>query len=182
MFKSETASHLLVTFVYFLIISVFRWQLDFGLVWIWAGALLGVFLLDLDHLIYWFYAHPEAEDSRYAKILARTGNYKGLYSLLVRYHQTHNRLIFHSAVFQIILIVLSFYVLTAGGSLLGSALVLSMNLHLLKDVWFDFIKNRKDELTDWLFWQIRGVAAVNYLNIYLVAVTVVFLLLTTLIF
>jgi hypothetical protein len=179
MLKSEVASHLVVTFLYFLVISLFRWQFDLSLAWIWAGALLGTFLLDLDHLIYWFYAHPEAEDSKYAKVLARTGNYKGLYALLVRYHQTHNRLIFHSAIFQVILLIVTFYVLTAGGSLLGSALVLSMNLHLLKDEWFDFWKNRKEELVDWLFWQVREIPVSKYVNVYLVAVTLVFLLLTT---
>lgn len=178
MFKSEVASHLLLTFVYFLAVSVFRWQFNSDLVWIWAGAFLGAFLLDLDHLIYWFYAHPEAEDSKYAKVLAKTGNYKGLYALLVRYHQTHNRLIFHSAIFQVILLVVSFYVLTAGGSTLGSALVLSLNLHLLKDEWSDFLSGRKGELTDWLFWQIKDKSMAGYLNIYLAAMTVAFLFLT----
>jgi hypothetical protein len=181
MLKSEVSSHIAVTFLYFLVISLLRWQFDLNLVWLWMGALLGTFLLDLDHLIYWFYAHPEAEDSKYAKVLARTGNYKGLYSLLVRYHQTHNRLIFHSVLFQVILLIVAFYVLTAGGSLLGSALVLSMNLHLLKDEWFDYLGKRKEELTDWLFWQVREIPVSKYLNVYLVVVTLVFLLLSALI-
>lgn len=179
LFRNEVYSHLFITFVYFLLVSVLHWKIDLNLLWLWLGALAGTFLLDIDHLIYWFISHPEEEDSRQARVLLKTENFKGLYLLLKRTHEWHDRLIFHTATFQIILLILSFYVLTSGGSFFGSALVLSMNLHLLKDEWFDFLGSRKAELGNWLFWQIKELTIERYLDLYLVGVTLAFLVLTT---
>jgi len=139
---------------------------------------LGTFLLDLDHLLYWFFSHPEKQDSQYAKVLLKTRNYRGMYALLQRTHQAHTRLTFHTALFQLVLLALAFYVLTSGGSLFGSALVMAMNLHLLKDEWFDYLSGKRETLADWLFWQIKGVAVEKYLRLYLAGVSAVFLLLS----
>lgn len=179
LFRNEVYSHLFITFVYFLLVSVLRWKIDLNLLWLWLGAFLGMFLLDMDHIIYWFVTNPEEEDSRQARALFKTKNYKGMYLLLKRVHETHSHLIFHTAIFQIVLLILSFYVLTSGGSFFGSALVLSMNLHLLKDEWFDFLGSRKAELGNWLFWQIKELTIERYLDLYLVGVTLAFLVLTT---
>lgn len=187
--KNENFSHLLVTFVYFLLVSVSRWQFDFGLIWLWLGAFLGTFLLDIDHLIYWFITHPEEEDSieaekivsdkmRVTKGFDRIKEIvKESYELLQRFHHSHTRLIFHSVVGQAILFILAIFVLTSGGSIFGSSLIMAANLHLLKDEWTDFGKN-KDHLADWLFWQIREPKSREYLKEYLVGVSLVFLILT----
>lgn len=187
--KNEVFAHLLVTFVYFLLVSVSRWKFDFGLIWLWLGAFVGTFLLDFDHLIYWFITHPEEEDSieaekivsdkmRAAKGFSRIKEIiKDSYELLQRVHSSHARLVFHSVVGQAILFVLAIYVITSGGSIFGSALVMAANLHLLKDEWTDFRRN-KDHLADWLFWQIREPKLKEYLKEYLVGVTLVFLILT----
>lgn len=178
MLGNEIVSHLLLTFAYFLAVSLLRWQLDLSLFWLWSGAFLGTFLLDLDHLLYWFFSHPEKQDSQYARVLLKTRNFRGMYGLLQRTHRAHVRLTFHSAIFQLILLALAFYILSSGGSLFGSALVMAMNLHLLKDEWADFLKGKKEALVDWLFWQIKGVAMERYLRLYLWGATAVFLLLS----
>jgi len=171
MLGSEIISHFLLTIIYFLLVSVFRGRFDVSLVWLWLGAFLGMFLLDLDHIIYWFVTNSEEEDSRQARALFKTKNYKGMYLLLKRVHETHRHLIFHTATFQVVLLILSFYLLTAGGSVLGSALVLSLNLHLLKDEWFDFFGGRKEALKNWLFWQIKREINDQELKWYLIIVT-----------
>ena len=178
MLGSEIISHFLLTIIYFLLVSVFRGRFDVSLVWLWLGAFLGMFLLDLDHIIYWFVTNSEEEDSRQARALFKTKNYKGMYLLLKRVHETHRHLIFHTATFQVVLLILRFYLLTAGGSVLGSALVLSLNLHLLKDEWFDFFGGRKEALKNWLFWQIRDFSAEKYLAPFLVGASILFLILT----
>lgn len=192
--NNEVWSHLLVTFVYFFIVSVLRlvtggvvlgWLGVLGILEMWGGALVGVFLLDIDHLFYWWYLHPEKEDSTQAKGIWNQKNLKlkekarKLFELLQKYHQTHNRLMFHSAISQIVLLLLAFYLLTSGGNIFGSALIMSVNLHLLKDEWVDFLKN-KDHLKDWLFWQVRETGLMVYVREYLAVVSAIFLLLTIL--
>ena len=113
-----------------------------------------------------------------ARVLLKTRNFRGMYGLLQRTHRAHVRLTSHSAIFQLILLALAFYILSSGGSLFGSALVMAMNLHLLKDEWADFLKGKKEALVDWLFWQIKGVAMERYLRLYLWGPTAVFLLLS----
>jgi hypothetical protein len=174
---NELVSHLLVTLIFFFIASLFK-GFNLNLLWLWLGAFLGTFLLDLDHLVYWFLTHPEKEDSIQAMSLYRTKNYKGLYVLLQAWHQTHTRLVFHTATFQAILFVLAFYIISAGGSVFGSALIISINLHLLKDEWFDYFRKGKTGLAEWLFWQIKGLPVENYLNLYLFGVSALFLILT----
>lgn len=190
--NNEVWSHLLATFIYFFIVSVLRLVTGggalggFGLLGIlelWLGAAIGVFLLDIDHLFYWWYLHPEKEDSKEAKnIWNKSGlklkkKLKRLYELGQKWHNTHNRLMFHSAVAQVVLLLLSFYILTSGGSIFGSALIMSINLHLLKDVWTDFVE-RKEYLKDYLFWQVSQTRIVSYLKEYLILVTVVFFILS----
>jgi len=178
MFASEIFSHLFLTFIYFVLISLLRGNLDFSLVWLWGGAFLGTFLLDIDHLLFWFWTQPEQGESIQARALFKMANYRGLYTLLKQTHETHNRLIFHSAIFQVVLLLLAFYILTATNNLFGAGLVMAMNLHLLKDEWFDWFRGRKEALSDWLFWQIRGVVMKNYLNLYLAVTSIIFLILT----
>ncbi|HUW24862.1 MAG TPA: hypothetical protein VMW04_04610 [Patescibacteria group bacterium] len=179
MLGSGVFFHLLLTFIYFAAVSLLRSEFNLNLVWLWLGALSGTFLLDIDHFLFWFWTQPEAEESVRARVLLKVRNYRGLYSLLKQTHEGHNRLIFHSATFQAILLLLAFYVLTASNSLFGAGLVVAMNLHLLKDEWFDWWRGRREALADWLFWQIKGLGK-EYLPLYLFLVTVIFLALTVL--
>jgi len=181
MLRSEIVSHLFLTLIYFALVSFLRFKFDLSLLSLWLGAILGMFLLDLDHLIYFFFTHPEAEDSKMAREIWEKRGLGGIGKIIkiaLKYHKTHHHLIFHTATFQIILFVLSFYILISGGSLLGSALVISANLHLLKDEWFDLYQSGKANLTDWLFWQIRGLPVEKYLKVYLIGVSLFFLVLT----
>lgn len=196
--QSEIASHLVVTFVYFFLVSLLRLG-EFGrfgwgglgvlgMLGMWTGAILGSFFLDIDHLLYWFFTHPEEEDSQEAREMAMggtsttgikiiTGKLRELYWLLRKSHDTHTRLILHSLIGQAVLLVMAVYLLTSGGSIFGSAFIMAINLHLLKDEWSDYAKD-KNHLANWLFWQISDPKARRYLREYLVGVSLVFLLLT----
>ena len=165
--QGEILSHLLVTFIYFLLVSILRWKLDFSLFWLWVGALLGTFFLDLDHLLYWFYLHPDEPDSQEAQRVWREKRTEGLGELkeiLEKSHHTHLRLIFHTAVFQVVLIILAFYIVSSGGSILASSFVMAINLHLLKDEWSVYKVDRTG-LVDWLFWQVKGIPMEKYLDL-----------------
>lgn len=175
--KNEITTHLAVSFFYLLALSVLRFKIDLALVFLWLGGLLGTFLLDIDHLLYWFVTHPEKEDSREAKALWQQKGlhgYRELYQLAQKTHYAHDRLIFHSAVFQVILLVLALYVISSGGSVFGSGLIMSVNLHLLKDEWQDYASRGEGAVNNWLFWQIRGIPVQKYLKLYLVVITLIF--------
>jgi len=178
MFNSEIFSHLFLTVIYFVLVSVLRGKLELSLVWLWTGALLGTFLLDVDHLLFWFWTRPQEGESIQARALVKMGNYRGLYTLFKQTHEAHNRLIFHTATFQVILLLLTFYVLTATNNLFGAGLVMAMNLHLLENEWFAWLKGEKEVLADWLFWQLQGIAMRNYLNLFLAGVSIIFLILS----
>lgn len=187
--NNELCSHAVVSFGYFFLLSLFRFKFDLSLIWIWLGGIVGTYLLDIDHWLYWFWLHPEADDSQKAKEILLTiktkniiGSVRGIirdwYRLLVDWHSTHTRLVFHSVVFQAVLLVLTVYILSSGGSNFGSGLVLAMNLHLLKDVWQDYFVKGKDGLAEWFLWQVRDLRAEKYLQAYLIISSLIFLILT----
>jgi len=172
--QKEILGHFLVSLIWVMILSLLRWSLGWKLIYLWAGVALGTFILDIDHLIYWFVSHSEKQDSQLAKILWQKQDFPGLLSLLARYHDTHTRLIFHSALFQGILFVLAFYIFTSGGSFFASGLVAAMNLHLLKDEWQEYLRGKEGHLNDWLFWQVQKEVNLRTQKIYLISVSAIF--------
>jgi hypothetical protein len=101
-------------------------------------------------------------------------DFKGLILLLERYHDTHTRLIFHSALFQVIFLIFTLYIFTSSGSLFGSGLVAGINLHLLKDEWQDYSENPA-HLNDWLFWRIKRKVSFGEQKIFLILMLLGFL-------
>ena len=180
-FQSEIYSHLLVTFVYFFLVSVLRFKLDWGLFGLWIGALMGTFFLDIDHLIYYFVTFPNDPNSQEARRIWRTNGWRGWKEFLrfgKKVHYNYNFLIFHSAIGQIILVILAFYILTSGGSIFGSGFIMAVNLHLLKDEWWEYFFIDKGRLATTLFWQIREPKLRGYLREYLLVVSLIFLMMT----
>lgn len=183
MINSEVFTHIIVTVVYFLAITVLRGNFDISVLWLWVGAFVGAFILDIDHLIYWFWTNPQKEDSQQAFSIWKTKGLKSgkdLFSLLKNSHFSHQHLIFHTVVFQVVLLITTFFVLTSSNNIFVAGLVLSMNLHLLKDEWQDFIKNPVI-LSGWLFWQVRIENPRSFLDFYLTLITIIFLFLTVLV-
>lgn len=188
--KEEIKSHLKVSFAWLIlvtILSLFRLRAGFlwfwlpGILFLWLGTLAGTFLLDIDHLIYWFFTHPEKEDSQQAKKLWQEKEFEKLLLLLGQSHDTHTRLIFHSALFQIVFLIFTLYIFTSGGSFFGSGLVAGLNLHLLKDEWEEYFEKKYNHLNDWLFWQLGRKISFQEQRIFLILVSFLFILLSLLI-
>jgi len=177
---SELLSHFLVSLIYFWIIVLLRFKFDFSLLYLFLGMIIGTHLLDIDHLIYWFITHSEKEDSIEAKKLWKNKGIRAIAALgklMATNHKSHHRLIFHTAVFQSVLLLLALFIVSSGGSLFGTSLVMAMNLHLLKDEWQDYLLNN-NALPNWLFWQIKNFQGEKYSRLYLFSVTGIFLLLS----
>ena len=181
MFKKEIISHFLVTLAWLVVISLLRWYLKWNLVWLWLGGFVGTFLLDIDHFFYWFFYHPEKEDSKIALELWKKGDFRKLVMLMAEYHTTHTRLIFHTALFQVIFLIFSFFIFTTSGSFFAAGLVAGMNLHLLKDEWGEILEKKGEHLNDWLFWQVKRKISLREQGIYLIIVSLVFGLLSFLV-
>ncbi len=152
--KKEISSHLtasLILFVFvellWLIFGSFSVPRAIALVF---GLILGTFLLDLDHLVYWFFLKPDLAESQQAKTYWKNKDFKNLLSLLGENHKTHTSLVFHHFLFQALLLVLTLFVLTSTSSVFGKALVLAISVHLLVDIYTD-LKKDPLHLKTWLF-------------------------------
>jgi len=151
--KKEIANHLLVGIAIFVFVEIL-WLLSgsfslIKLILLLAGILAGTFLLDADHLIYWFFLYPDLEESKRARELWRSRQYKGLLSLLAQTHKRHTSLVFHHLYFQLVLVVLTLFVLTSTASPFAQGLVLAANGHLLYDQISDWLRDPA-HLKKWL--------------------------------
>ena len=177
MFKKELTTHFLLTFIYFTIISLFNFHLGFSLLFLWLGALLGTFLLDFDHVLVAFDKENKTWWAEKFRFLWQRKKYKEAIFHLAESHLEHSHLVFHSALFQPVLLFLAFFILTSTGSLLGNGLVMSVNLHLLKDEWHSFLEKGN---IDFLFWQIKKKIDRDSQRVYLIVASFFFFLISLL--
>lgn len=103
--------------------SLSYWQL-------WVGGLIGVFLLDLDQLLYVFVLKPLDFVSQRVVFAIKNRNFKEAAGVLYETKNERGELLFHSFGFVIIFAVLTFWVSSSSGSYFGKGLVLGAWLHL----------------------------------------------------
>lgn len=174
MFKKEFLSHFFITLIWLLIITLLRWSWQWNLIWLWLGGFIGTFLIDLDHFIYLFFTNPHELTSQRAQRLWEQKHLKELVILTFNTTEERIRLAFHNVLFQLILFILCFFVLTSTGSLFGSGLVMSMALHLLKDEFHEWQVGREERLGQWLFWPIKMEVSLQNQKIFLIFMALLF--------
>ena len=175
MLKKEIRSHLLVTLVWLVIITFLRWSWHWNLVLLWLGALVGTFLLDIDHLLYTLWIYPHELTSMRVKRLIDQRRFKEALILLADTHEERFKFSFHTALFQPILYVVCFFVLTSTGSLFGAGLVMAMALHLLKDEIELLLLGKEEHLRKWLFWQVKTEVSLNQQKFFVILMLLIFL-------
>lgn len=131
--KKELLIHFSFFISLFIFISLFKGYLDLSYWPFWAGGLIGTLLPDVDHFIYVYFLKPHELTSKRVSYMLGKKDLFGSLSLLAETRSERTKLIFHTATFQIIFMILTFFVITSSGSLLGRGLVLSFSLHLLID-------------------------------------------------
>lgn len=171
--RKEILSHLIPTLVFLVLVTLAHWQLKFSLIFFWLGGLFGSLFLDIDHLFYAYLQAPHEFTSQRARRLFEQKQFKEGVILLFETQEERGRMIFHSSLFQIILLIVCFFVLTSSASLFGKGLVLGMLLHSLTDQGFEFVKN--GEIENW-FWQFRERPETNIQGIYFAFVFLLFLI------
>lgn len=162
--RSKYVTYLLFMLGLFLLITVFRRWIGIEYLLFWFGGLIGVFLPDIDQLIYVYALRPhELSSQRAAKIIAK-GNVKHAVGFLRVTSQERGKLVFHTILFQLLFATFAFLVVSSSGSLLGTGLVLGFLLHLLidqiidlmddddLDVWFVHVKAKLSKQQATLYW------------------------------
>jgi hypothetical protein len=151
--KQELRTHLTPLLAIFVFISLY-WFLykvpAINSLFMFLGLLGGSFILDIDHLIFWFYLRPNIEESRVVQSAFRNHDFKAIYRILDLTHHTHTNLIFHHYFFQVVLALISLFIFTSTQSIFTKSFILAINLHLLVDEINDFYTDKK-LLQKWLF-------------------------------
>jgi len=172
--KKEAFIHISFLISFFLFVSIFKGWISISYWPFWVGGLVGNFLADFDHIIYVFFLKPHELTSQRVNYMVGKRRFFDTIDLLSKTRTERTSLIFHSILFQLIFIVLTFFVITSSGSLFGRGLVLSFSLHLLVDqavdlienkdlnIWFNNFPLRIPEDKHWAFWGINGLLLIIF--------------------
>ena len=135
--KRELLIHLSFWFSFFVFITLIRGHFNLSYYPFWIGGLVGVILPDIDHIIYAFFIKPTDLTSQRIGYLLNKKEIKRSVELLYETRNERIGLIFHSIFFQIIFLILTFWMMSSSGSIFGKGLVLSFALHLAIDQIMD---------------------------------------------
>jgi len=178
--KYKILSYLIPAFSIATIISFF-WVIagvsNLTIISLFLGLIIGIFIIDVDHLIFWFCIKPNGEESRLIKTALQNKEFKSVTKIIQQSHQTHYNLVFHHYFFQVILTLFSLFIFTSTKNIFISALVLGINLHLIIDEIIGYRKNPK-VVQKWLFAREPKQLPVFFLKRY-IAVFVFFIILFT---
>ncbi|MBU1127113.1 hypothetical protein KKF11_02110 [Patescibacteria group bacterium] len=150
MSKQKTINYFLPFFIWFLVVSLIRFKLNFDLFFLLLGGVIGTALSDLDHLIFTFFVKPQEITSLRVKKYLQEKKIKELIRLLIDTRHERKFLVFHSVVFQTVLIVLVFFVLTSSDSFLGTGMVMGLMLRSLTLQAKSLLSG--EDISNW-FWQ-----------------------------
>jgi len=121
-----------------ILVTLFKGWLSLSYWPFWIGGIIGLFFPYIDHIIYVSLLRPYELTSQRFFFLVKNRKYKEALRLLVDTKFERVDLIIHSVYFQIVFAILTFWVLTSSGSLLGRGIVIGFYLHLLVDQYKDF--------------------------------------------
>lgn len=145
--KRQTAIYFLFIFAFFVFISIFRGWFTLYHWPLWIGGLVGMILPAIDHVIYVYLLRPYELTSQRVVSLVKQRSFKGAALLLYDTRNERTKMIFHTAYFQIIFLVLTFLVATSSGSWFGRGIVLAASVHILIDQLDDLTK--RGSLDNW---------------------------------
>jgi len=136
--KKEIFVHLSFLVSFLILTSLLKGWFSLSYWPFWIGGIIGTALPDIDHLLYVFFLRPQELTSQRVSYMVGKRDLLGSMNLLAETRAERTKLIFHTATFQLIFLVLTYFVLTSSGSLLGRGIVMAFSLHLLVDEAVDF--------------------------------------------
>lgn len=129
--KKETINHFIYFFAYFIFLTLINSLYSFSYWPLYVGGLIGLFMSYIDHLLYVFVFYPQELTSQRLNLLVKNKQYKDALVLLHDTCEERKNLIFHTLLFQIIFVILTFWVVSSSGNLFARGLVLSYFLSLV---------------------------------------------------
>jgi len=175
MLKKEIKNHLLITIAWLALITLLRWTWHWNLIFLWLGGVVGTFLIEIDHLLYALAIYPQEETSKRVRQLVDRRFYKEALILVANTRGERIKLAFHSAIFQPVLYIACFFVLTSTGSLFGAGMVMAMALRLLKDEMGLLLQGKDEQLRQWLFWQVGTEVTLRQQKFFVILMLLIFL-------
>lgn len=131
--KKELFVHFAFLVSFFIFITVFKNWFNLSYWPFWVGGVVGTLLPDIDHLIYVYFLRPLDLTSQRVSYLITKREILNTLNLLAETRYERKDLVFHTILFQIIFLILTFWIIVSSGSLLGQGIVLAFSLHLLID-------------------------------------------------
>lgn len=131
--------HSLYLVSFFLLVSVMRDWFGFRFISFWIGGIVGTLLADLDRVLYVYVLSPESPVSKQIRGLINQGKTRASLDVLSTSDINNEELIFHSARFQLVFLLFTFWIVTSSNSLFGWGLALAISLHLLIDQARDYM-------------------------------------------
>lgn len=138
---------------YFGLLSLLRWQINWSVLMLWLGGVLGMFFFWADRLAHVYFTRPFEQLSLQVKGLFHERRIKEALLLLEQRKNEQRHLSVRSALFLALWIPLAFFVITSTGSVLAVGLVMAIGLSAIVDMQSDF--KQLSKLKWWLFWQIK---------------------------
>jgi len=130
--RRELFLHFAFWFSFFVFVTIVNSLFSWGYWLFWVGGIVGTLLPDVDHLLY-VYLKPQELTSQRINFLLDKREIKRIITLLYETRSERHDLIFHTIFFQLIFLVLTFWMISSSGSLFGKGLVLAFALHLSVD-------------------------------------------------
>jgi hypothetical protein len=99
------------------------------------GVMIGFAVIYADRLLHAFYLYPDTEFNQLLQTEWKRKNVFGVWNLLIQAEGHQEKLLTRSILFLAVYAVLTFFVLTSTGSMVGIGLMLGMGLRYTVDFW-----------------------------------------------
>lgn len=138
--KREMLLHFGVLLVFLTLTILIKGWFNLG-VWPFVlGGIFGTLLPDVDHLIYVYFLRPQDLTSQRVAYLNEERKFTKAVEILADTRYERSMTIFHSVIFQVVILVLTIFVVTSSTSLFAIGIVTAFSLHLLVDQVIDIRK------------------------------------------
>lgn len=130
-----------------IVLTLFKRWFNFTFALVWLGVIAGYYLPFVDHLFYAYLIRPEQEVSKNIRSLVSIRKIKQLVAYVNETQDQRERLIIHTAYFQLVFLVLTFYILSSSISMFGRGLVYGFSVKLFVEQVLQFLG--KKEINKW---------------------------------
>ncbi len=173
MWRKKVTTYSSILLVYLVVITILRWQIAWRWLFFWLGGFMGLALFNLDHLVYLLWQVPDDPNTPVLKRLLKERKVMPILDFLSKTTPSRSRLVAHSIIFQLALVVLGFFALTSTAGIFGKGLMIGLFLYPLIAQGGALL--RGEDIAGW-FWQVGKVPERRHQAFYYLGMLAVFLI------